>query len=284
MDQIRGRLEFVNAEIESLTFTPAERDPTASLVLSADFSPEIAAVMRVRDSFYPPGGDKPYFGPTRVDLGEKKLRDIELILPMADNPGDWDTYVPEQINGFRVDRDAQDAPVLRLHMRVRIQGRYEELAAFLRATNKESFDYAIRSRQTEFDWTGAATGTALEMGATGSKVAGKAERSGPLFQQPELAACDLCDREVPRNEDGYHMKDGTLIPCPRPAPPSDVEVAESIDRAIEETAERMVAVEPTTGPVIASESQMGIRRRRKDQERPRPTAEQIDENLGATVQ
>jgi hypothetical protein len=264
MDQIRGRLEFVHAEIESLTFTPAEKDPTASLVLSADFSPEIAAVMKCRETFYSPE-DKPYFGPTRVDLGDKKLRDIELTLPMADNIGQWDTYVPESIGTFKVDRDAEDAPVLRLHMRVRIQGRYEELAAFLRATNKDSFTFSIRSRQTEFDWSGSSGGTALEMGGAGSKVAGKAEGNGPLFQQPELAPCMCCDADVPRNEDGMHMQDGVLMPCPRPVPPSDVEAAET-------------KPEPSPGPVLASRLDMGQRKKRE--QRPRPTADQIDEANG----
>jgi hypothetical protein len=262
MDQIRGRLEFVHAEIESLTFVPAERDPTASLVLSADFSPEIAAVMKCRETFYSPE-EKPYFGPTRVDLGDKKLRDIELTLPMADNEGQWDTYVPESIGTFKVDRDAEDAPVLRLHMRVRIQGRYEELAAFLRATNKDSFTFSIRSRQTEFDWSGATSGTQVEMGgAAGSKVAGKAEGNGPLFQQPELAPCGFCDREIPRNEDGLHLADGGPFPCPRPVPPSEVD-------------------DPTTskpGPVLASRNDMGIRKPKL--RTPRPSAEAIDANNG----
>lgn len=262
---LRGLLQFTSGNIESLTFTPAERDPTASLVISANFTPVIADIMNVRAAFYADDDDKPHFGPTRVDLQEKKLRDIELILPMADNEGQWDAFVPEQINGFRVDRDAEDAPVLRLHMRVRIQGRYEELAAFLRATNKDDFEFAIRSRQAEFDWSGTSSGgTKVDMSGDSDK-GGKAEANGPLFQQPE---CVHCDRGVSRNQDGRHMLNGELVECPRPVAPSEFDGSEQNDGR----------------PAVASAAQMGIRKPREPKRR-RPTAEEVDENtLGVSVQ
>lgn len=254
---IRGLLQFEGAQIESMTITPAEKDPTCSLVLSAAFSPKIAEIMRCRDSFYDKD-EKPYHGPTRIDLGEKKLRDVDVSLPSADVEGQLDTYRPEQINGFRIDRASEDNPTLRLHLRVRIQGRYEELAAFLRKQNKDPFEFAIRSLQDEFDWSGSTKGSPVDMPGD---PAGKSEVNGPLFQQPE---CIHCNNEVPVNEDGKHFVNDSLILCP----------GVSSFSPSNEGAKR--EVEPVSLPRAAT---MGAGRT-KQRERRRPTADEVDANNG----
>lgn len=198
---IRSILQFSQAHIESLTFQPAEKDPTASLVLSANLDPELAAKMRCEHAVF--GGEgKPHPHVTRLDLGEAKLRDIDLSLPGVDD-GAFDTYRPELIYGFRVEVDGMLA---RLHMRARIKGRYDELVCFLSRINKDSFDFAIRSLQEEFDWSGKG-GTGERVDMSGGEV------RGPLFAQAATVACIHCDHAVPLNEDGMHMKDGELVAC-----------------------------------------------------------------------
>jgi hypothetical protein len=66
---IRSILQFNQAHIESLTFQPAEKDPTASLVLSANLTPELAATMRCQEAVFDSQG-KPHPHVTRLDLGE----------------------------------------------------------------------------------------------------------------------------------------------------------------------------------------------------------------------
>lgn len=199
---IRSILQFTQAHIESLTFQPADKDPTASLVLSANLTPELAALMRCREAVFD-GNGKPHPHVTRLDLGEAKLRDIDLSLPNPSGDGAFDTYRPELIYGFRVEVDGM---IVRLHMRARIKGRYDELVCFLAEINKDDFDFAIRSLQQEFDWSGkGGEGTKVEM--SGGEV------RGPLFEQKQ-GECLHCDRDVPKNEDGLHLiGDGTLAKC-----------------------------------------------------------------------
>lgn len=205
--EIRGLMQFRSANIESLTFTPADKDPTASLVLSANLTPELAAVMGVEASIFD-GDGKPRPRATRIDFTELKLRDIDLSLPSPTSEGAYDLYRPELIYGFRVEVDGM---LVRLHLRARVKGRYDELTMFLAGINKDDFDFAIRALQQEFDWSGqGGTGTAVEMG--GAKI------DGPLFDAP---ACVHCDAEVPRNTDGFHMIGGELVACPRPNPEAE---------------------------------------------------------------
>lgn len=266
---IKGRIEFADADIESLTFTPAEKDPTAALVLSANFNPDIAELMRCRRSFYDDSG-KPLPGPTRVDLGEKKLREVEVHLPSPSVAGQWDSYFPEMITGFRVDRDSEDAPLLRLHMRVRIQGRYEDLALFFSNTNKDSFEFAIRSRQDEFDWSGKDAGKKVDMaGPMGSPKDGEAEANGPLFTQEGDAECLHCQNDMPFNEEtGKHMVNGEMADCAR-----STRFTSTQDEKVKE---QVTGTLPRAAAVGAG---------RRKEKRPRPTAQEVDEStLGVAVQ
>lgn len=201
-------MQFSRAEIVSLTFCPNEKkDPTASLKLSAELTPELAEKMRCREAVFRPD-DKPHPNVTRLDLGGATLRDIDLTLPSSTMEGAFDTYRPEDISSFRIEVDGM---LVRLYMLARIKGRYLELVDFLEKQNTDNFEMAIRSMQQEFDWSGkGGTGERVDMSA-----AGKKERQGPLFEQP---ACVHCDAETPRNADGMHMIEGDLVACPRPNP------------------------------------------------------------------
>jgi hypothetical protein len=213
METPRGLLQFDKAEIARLELTPTEKDPTASLVLSARLTPELAEKMRCRDAIFN-AKDKPHASVTRLDLGDAKLRDVDLSLPSATGvEGAYDWYRPELIYGFRAEVDGM---IVRMHMRVRFKGRYADLVDFLEAKGTSQFDFGIRSLQTEFDWTGKdAGGTTVEMNG----AAGRKEEQGPLF------ACIHCDNGVPRNADGMHMLDGDLRDCPRPNPETSGEPA-----------------------------------------------------------
>jgi hypothetical protein len=183
---IRSILQFNQAHIESLTFQPAEKDPTASLVLSANLTPELAATMRCQEAVFDSQG-KPHPHVTRLDLGEAKLRDIDLSLPSTAHEGAFDVYRPELIYGFRVEVNGM---LVRLHMRARIKGRYDELVIFLAKVNKDDFEFAIRSLQQEFDWTGS--------GGTGQRVDMSAgEVTGPLFERPSEIVLEIMSEHPP---------------------------------------------------------------------------------------
>lgn len=258
---IRGLLQFQLANIESLTFTPAEKDPTASLVLSAQMTPEIAETMNCRRSMYDAEG-RPFPGATRIDYADKKLRDVDFTLPSPDVDGQWDTYRPELISGFRIERDSEDSPTLRIVMRVRIHGRYEELATFLRDTNKKNFEFSIRSLQQEFDWTGKDGGTRVDMSGDGDD-----EEEPPLIAvinqrvvdniRRILAPCEHCDNDVPRNADNLHMlPDGEVISCPRPNPEAE-----------------------KPEPALASANHMGVRKAKQPKTRRTASEEEIAESV-----
>jgi hypothetical protein len=204
-------MQFRLGQIESLTFTPnAKKDPTASLKLSAELTPDLAEKMRCKEAVFRPDG-KPHPNVTRLDLGGATLRDIDLSLPSGAVEGAFDTYRPEDISSFRVEVDGMLA---RLYMLARIKGRYLELVDFLEKQNTENFELAVRSAQQEFDWSGkGGTGTSVDMG-----TAGKKEGQGPLFgdhrttvttTEPDgtettvavinEAPCVHCDMETPRN-------------------------------------------------------------------------------------
>lgn len=206
-------MQFKGAKLKTITFTPnAKKEPTASLALSADLTPELAEIMRCKDSIFRADG-KPHPNITRHDI-DGILRDVELSLPVNDENGEYhhhDTYVPEDIASFRVEVDGM---LVRLHMLSRIKGRYLELVDFLAKTNTDSFEFGVRSRQSEFDFSGKIGGTSVPVG--GDK-AGNAEKNGPLFTGPECigdkATCLWCERGIPKNDAGRHMHNGELVEC-----------------------------------------------------------------------
>jgi hypothetical protein len=184
---IRGLMQFEQAQIETLTLTPNEKkEPTASLKLSAELTPQLAETLGCRAAIFR-SDDKPHARVTRFDLGGMILRDIELSLPNPHNDGAFDTYRPEDLASFRVEVDGMLA---RLLMLARIKGRFLELVDFLSSTNTDQFEMAIRSLQNEFDFTGKSGGTRVDMSGNQNVAAGKAEENGPLFQAPDDAAAD----------------------------------------------------------------------------------------------
>jgi len=175
-------MQFEKGQIETLTFTPNEKkEPTASLKLSAELTPDLAGILGCREAVFLADG-KPHARVTRYDLQGMILRDIDLTLPNPHTDGAWDNYRPEDIASFRVEVDGMLA---RLLMLVRIKGRYLDLVDWFENTNTDSFDFAIRSMQSEFDFSGKSGGTRVEMGGNQNVAAGKSEENGPLFQSAE---------------------------------------------------------------------------------------------------
>jgi hypothetical protein len=208
MDQPRGLMQFSAGRIKSLAITPNEKkEPTASLTLSGDLTPDLAAMMRCRDAVFRDDG-KPHPNVKRLDL-EGILRDCMLSLPGADS---YNTFYPEDIASFRVEVDGM---LVRLNMLVRVKGRHLELVDFLEKTNTDAFDFAVRSRQESFDFSGKVSGTQAPVG--GSEKAGTAEANGSLFTGPECiadkATCLWCERGVPKNDEGRHLTGEELAPC-----------------------------------------------------------------------
>lgn len=258
METIPGLMQFRYAQIKSLSFTPADEDATASLELSADMTPDIARSMRCHDSLYKPDG-APHSGPTRVDLGESRLRDIDVSLPSGAVEGQMDMYRPELVHKFSISRDADSSNRLRIKMIVKVKGRFEDLIAFFQQTNKDEFEFAIRSLQTEFNWNSAETqGERVDMGS------GKKVEEGPLFQQPEQPECLNCDQGIPRNADGCHMMPGGVLEaCPRPNPEAEEPQQE--------------------GPVIHSPSLSGHRKPKRQQTRGDLAVRERGEDIDVTV-
>jgi hypothetical protein len=207
MDQqsIRGLLQFTGTKIDKLTLVPnAKKEPTASLALTADLTPDLAEQMRCREAIFRADG-KPHPHISRLDI-DGILRDIELSLPHLDEEGTefgQDVYSPEDIASFKVDVDGMS---VRLSMLTRIKGRYLELVDFLAKINTERFDIAIRSRQQEFDWSGKVGGTKVDM-SDGATV------EGPLFHSADAETCILCTRGVPKNDEGRHITEDALVSC-----------------------------------------------------------------------
>jgi hypothetical protein len=207
MDQqsIRGLLQFTGTKIDKLTLVPnAKKEPTASLALTADLTPDLAEQMRCREAIFRSDG-KPHPHISRLDI-DGILRDVELTLPHLDEEGaefGSDVYSPEDIASFKVDVDGM---MVRLSMLTRIKGRYLELVDFLAKINTERFDIGIRSRQQEFDWSGKVGGTKVDM-ADGATV------EGPLFHSADAETCSLCIANVPKNEDNRHITEDALVAC-----------------------------------------------------------------------
>jgi hypothetical protein len=224
---IRGLLQFEGAKVKSLTFTPnKDKDPTASLVIDADLTPQLAETMRCREAIFR-SDEKPHPNITRHDI-DGILRDVELYLPHINEDGEEfhrDTYWPEDISCFRVNVDGM---IVRLDMRARIKGRYLELVDFLAKINTASFEMGIRSRQSEFDWSGKVDGTKVDM-AEGVTV------EGPLFHSADAETCSLCIANVPRNDEGRHITEDALVACEtdakrEPAIPDAREMGERRER------------------------------------------------------
>jgi hypothetical protein len=174
MDQqsIRGLLQFGGARIKTLTFTPnKDKQPTASLVLTALLTPDLAEQMGCRAAIFRDDGNP--HGRITDHSYDGLLRDVELKLPQYEGGifSDFATYWPEDIASFEIKVKGM---VVTLSMLARIKDRYHELVAFLESANTDTFEFSIRSRQQEFDWSGKVGGTKVDM-SDGVTV------EGPLF-------------------------------------------------------------------------------------------------------
>jgi hypothetical protein len=210
VETISGLLQFTVAHLETKTSDPNEKGVTNIMSVSAKLTPEIAAVMGIRDECFTPQGE-PRHTFTKVTLGNHKLRDVVVKLPHAD--GTEMSFYPEVIESFSLSRDKA---ILRLSMRIRFEkGRGLELEEFYGRINTSLFDFAFRSETGVFDWSGmSGKGKQVDMSGSGSKGhEGIAENSGPLFHSADAETCILCTRGVPLNEDNRHITEDALISC-----------------------------------------------------------------------
>jgi hypothetical protein len=210
MEQLKGLMQFKLGRVKTIALTPNEKkEPTASLTLSGELTPELASIMRCREAVFREDG-KPHPNIKRLDL-EGILRDCMLSLPTGDDEGTYSNYYPEDIASFRVEVDGM---LVRLYMLARVKGRHLELVDFLEKTNTDPFEFGVRSRQEEFNFDGKVAGT---QAAVGSDKAGNAEAKGPLFGGiecvSEQANCLFCERGVPKNDQGRHMTGEELVEC-----------------------------------------------------------------------
>lgn len=256
----RGLLQFSRGRINSLTLTPNEKkEPTASLKLSAELTPELAEKMACREAIFREDG-KPHLRVTRHDI-EAILRDVDLSLPSPTGDA-YDRYRPEDIASFRVNVDGMQAE---LSMLVRIKGHYAELVDFLASTNADTFDFAIRALQEEFDWSGKGG-----QGVRAAVEAGTTEASGELFTRntgnylPPF--CVHCSAEAPKNEDGRHMVHGELVACDAAVSTKD----------LHSDSERR-------GPAIPDAREMGQRRAKRQRTRAE-MSQPSDAELQASVE
>lgn len=204
-------MQFKQGRVKTIALTPNEKkEPTASLTLSGELTPELASIMRCREAVFREDG-KPHPNIKRLDL-EGILRDCMISLPTGDDEGTFNTYYPEDIASFRVEVDGM---LVRLYMLARVKGRHLELVDFLEKTNTDAFEFGVRSRQDEFNFDGKVAGTQAAVGGSGK--AGNAEAKGPLFGGVECVAEQanslFCERGVPKNDQGRHMTGEELVEC-----------------------------------------------------------------------
>lgn len=258
---MRGLMQFQDADLKSLTFGSNEKDTlNAILVISAPLTSELADKLKV-GYLFKPNGD-PVLGPEGMALGYS-LVDNDLTLPIGTTPGVFETYRAGLIGSFKIKR--KDDLHLLVQFNAHISGDHQafELLTFRKKYLSDKFECAIRSLQEEFRFDGATENDGTQVALSG----GRTEEKGPLFQQPGAEPCSLCDREVPRNEQGFHMHEGELAACPRPVPTSGFDASNEGGKQ-------------EAGPVLASRASMGLVKPRRGQTR-RPSAEEIDANLGA---
>lgn len=198
------RILFTEATLKELNFPDTQRELKAVCVITAPLEAETARLLKCGHLFKGNGDPIDAVGPYTPDI---KLSDIELQLPSGTNDG-LDNYRPELIRGFQI--KPKDDLHLQVTFRAHITG-VERAATLLDSRTKylgKKFECVIRSLQEEFNFSEDTEGTPVNMSGTGEK-----ESNGPLFTPKP---CELCDLDIPRNEDGKHMKDGELRDCPRP--------------------------------------------------------------------
>lgn len=203
--ELRKRLSFSDARIESITLVPTEKEPKCVLLMAASLLPDAAELL---------GCDWAYKeGIPREGLQDLALngilRDVELHLPTGSDMAQYESYFPELIHKFKLKR-VQDAK-LEVTFRVHETRRFADLLELLAAVNKESFEAAIRPRQGEL-FEG---GTRVDLSG-GEDQAGQARDRQP---KASVYACELCAKDVPLNEDGtQHIDDdGVVTECRHPS-------------------------------------------------------------------
>lgn len=169
----RARITFDRCTIEQFTIDPAEKGPTAVLVLSAPLSKANADLLKC-GYLFKSNGDA--YEMQEGHSIANMLRDTDLLLPTPS--GAWEHIRPEMIWRFKITNEGSG---LGVKFRAQCKSNHLDLAEFVLRMNKDTFECALLSAQGEFDFTGSNPGgTAVDMSGPNSRVS-----DGPLFKQPD---------------------------------------------------------------------------------------------------
>lgn len=208
---LRSPLEFNNASIDAINFIPTSDEPKAVLVVTADCTPAIAEVLD-RAWVYQKESSIPQEGLSKVPLDGVELSDIQMQIPRADDPEQWQEYRPDVITKFSVTR-CEDVK-LSITFRVHLTGYFHELVDFFKAANKETFGVKVSPLQGElFNQENtvqaeASTGTGDTVTPV-SALASKATVQGIDYKkgrrrrgEASKNVCDECGEVADREIDG----------------------------------------------------------------------------------
>jgi len=227
--EMNGELmQFDGTHIVGFNVTPADDGITSVLILTAKLTPDIAEMMGCRASIFDQHGQL-HQRITRADLGESKLRDIDVILPAVGTTSSAEAYRPELVHKFVFNRieNENEGDGMSVTMRCRFKNRENDLLRLVRKMRKKPFEFAIRSHQQAFDWAGAIGGTQSAATTEGEEAEGTEEV--PPLLVIAAATCRYCSAGDSKNDEGKHMADGKLVECEIDHPPAAEAPAETIN-------------------------------------------------------
>lgn len=149
-----------------------EGEDQLTLKLKGRLTPQVAAILACDYLYTDKGSPQDGFKETTLTVS---LVDMILTLASADGDKVMDSFLPEQIFGFRIYKAGENA--LNVQFKARTTGRLQEILDFFRSTRGQGFSISIKPRQSDlFD------GTRVEMsdGNTGEVVAAAEPTGGPI--------------------------------------------------------------------------------------------------------
>jgi hypothetical protein len=229
-----ARLNFKETTLTSFDLQPTDRSGLKSILhINTRLTPEIADLLKCSYAFDGAGNPREHIDSFALDI---KLRDIDFVVPSATIDGQWEEWRCELVWKFKIKKE--DDFRLNLEFRVHISGdgRWREIGEFAEAFCKRNFECAIRSLQTDFDFTAENPGgTAVDMSADDSEDDEPArDANGKLF------VCQHCQAGLQLDAGGatHTTSDGEVVPC------ADVPFK-------------------ANAPALASAAQMGAKRKKR---------------------
>jgi hypothetical protein len=227
-----ARLLFSNSSLVNITLQPSENKGWKTIVVfAARLTQEAATILKAGHFFRPNGDPVENISSFALDI---TLRDIDLVLPSATIDNQFNEHRPDLCYRFRTSEVTKVA--IDIQFRAHFTGINRELIDFAEAKGKEVFELAIRSLQTDFDFSGEAPGgTPVDMSADDSEEDEPAQdANGKLF------ACQHCQAGLQLDPGGatHTTGDGEVVPC------ADVPFK-------------------ANAPALASAAQMGAKRKKR---------------------